>query len=154
VDYVPQDRLGTIPEEIRSRLAPLADLASRLRSQCVGNPYDKTINYEPDIEGPARLAKAFGRLAEGVSAVRGRSEMTNDEYELIGRVAMDTVPKRQIRVLHYLLDNQWHRTKDVASQLDMRHITANRELESLMTIKAIKRESDLEEGQELGQTTP
>jgi len=154
VDSAPQAKLVTIPEEIKSKLASLADLTSRLRSPVSWNPYDKTINYEPDIEGPARLAKAFSKLAKGVSAARGKLEMTNDEYELISRVAMDTVPKRRIRILRYLLDNQWHRTKDIASHLDMPQITANRELESLMTIKAIKREPDLEEGQELGQTTP
>ena len=36
----------------------------------------------------------------------------------------------------------------------MPQMTANRELEDLMMIKVIKREPDLEEGQELGQTTP
>lgn len=154
VDNAPQARLVRIPEEVKEKLATLADLTSRLRSPVSWNPYDKTINYEPDIEGPARLAKAFGKLAKGLAAVRGKLQVTSDELQVIRRVAIDTVPKRRIKIVRYLLDRQWYRTKDVASTLNMPQATANRELEGLMMIEVVKREPDLEEGKELGQTTP
>jgi hypothetical protein len=154
VDNTPKASLVAIPQEIKARLAILADLASRLRSPVSRNPYDKTVNYQPDIEGPARLVKAFGKLGKGLSAVRGKLEMTDQEYEVIKTVATDTAPKGRMEIVRYLLNRQWHRTKDIASYLDMPQTTATRELEDLMMIKVLERRPDLEGGKELGQTTP
>ena len=154
VGNTPQAKLVTIPDDIKQKLAHLADLISRLRSPVSRNPYDKTVNYQPDIEGPARLAKAFAKLGKGLSAIRGRLEMTSEEYEVINRVAMDTVSKRRITIVHYLLDKDWRRTKDIASDLTMPQTTATLELEDLSMIGVLDRQPDLKEGEELAQTTP
>ena len=154
VDNAPQAKLVTIPNDIKQRLALLADLISRLRSPVSRNPYDKTVNYQPDIEGPARLAKAFAKLGKGLSAVRGKLQMTSEEYAVIKGVAMDTVSKRRVAIVLYLQDKEWRRTKEVASDLSMPHTTATIELEDLSMVGVLDRQPDLKEGEELGQTTP
>ena len=154
LDNTLQAKLVTIPNEIKQGLARLADLTSRLRSPVSRNPYDKTVNYQPDIEGPARLAKAFAKLGKGLSALRGRLVMTSGEYEVIKRVAMDTVSKRRITIVHYLADKDWRRTKEIASDLAMPQTTTTLELEDLSMIGVLDREPDLKESEELTQNTP
>ena len=80
--------------------------------------------------------------------------MTEQEYEVIKRVAIDTAPRRRTGILRHLLDGQWHRTKEVASAMDIPQMIATRELEDLMMIQVVKREPDLLAGEELTQTTP
>jgi hypothetical protein len=154
LNNAPQARTVTIPNEIKHQLACLADLTSRLRSPVSRNPYDKTVNYQPDIEGPARLAKAFAKLGKGLSAVRGKLQMTSEEYEAIKRVATDTVTKRRVMIIQHLVDKDWRRTKDIASELGMPQTTATLELEDLSMIGILDRKPDLKEGEKLAQTTP
>jgi hypothetical protein len=153
-DNAPQAKLVTIPDDIKQRLAILADLTSRLRSPVSRNPYDKTVNYQPDIEGPARLAKAFAKLGKGLSAIRGKLQVTSEEYEVIKRVARDTVSKRRIIIVSYLVDKDWRRTKDIASDLTTPQTTTTIELEDLSMIGVLDRQPDLKEGEELAQNTP
>lgn len=154
LDKAPRADLVVRPKEIKSQLGSLADLVSRLRSPVSRDSYNKTVNYIPDIEGPSRLVKAFGKLGKGVSTVRGKLSMTDDEYEVVARVGMDTVPRRRLEIVSYLSDREWCRTKEIANALDMPQATATCELEDLMMIGVLRREPDLEEGEELQQTTP
>ena len=154
VNSAPQAKLVTIPDDIKQKLANLADLTSRLRSPVSRNPYDKTVNYQPDIEGPARLAKAFAKLGKGLSAIRGKLQVTSEEYEVIKGVAMDTVSKRRITIVRYLVDKEWRRTKEIASDLAIPQTTATIELEDLSMIGVLDRQPDLKEGEELAQNTP
>jgi hypothetical protein len=52
----------TCPGDLRAMLAAAADLATWLRTPVTRNHYDKTIEYQPLPEGPARMAKALLRL--------------------------------------------------------------------------------------------
>jgi predicted ArsR family transcriptional regulator len=81
-------------------------------------------------------------------------EMTEEEYEVVKRVALDTAPRRRITIIAYLLDGAWRRTKEIANALNLPQTTATYELEDLMMVEVLSREADVGEGEELRQHTP
>jgi hypothetical protein len=143
-----------IPEPIRNKLASLASLVAQLRSQVSRDPYDKTVNYAPDIEGPARLVKAFGKLGKGLATVRGKTEVTEEEYRVICKVGLDTIPKRRRIVIACLTDLEWKGTKKISNEIDVPTTTVNRELEDLAMLRVVSRELELDEADDVKQTTP
>jgi hypothetical protein len=154
LNNAPKAEQVVIPESIQLKLASLAELTSQMRSPVSRNPYDKTVNYMPDIEGPPRLAKSFVKLGKGLAAIRGKLEMTEDEYELIKKIALDTVPRRRKLIVSYLISKEWKNTKLISSDLDIPISTITLDLEDLMLVKVVRREPDLEDGADLKQTTP
>ena len=154
VAHAPAASRVTIPAPIQDKLACLASLVAKCRSQVSRNAYDKTVNYLPDIEGPARLAKAFAKLGKGLAAVRGMMEVTEDEYEVIKRVALDTIPKKRRMIISCLIDLTWEGTKGIGNKVDMPTTTVGRELEDLAMIKVVSRDLDVNETDEIRQTTP
>jgi hypothetical protein len=154
LEDAPSADLVEIPEEIKPKLTALADLVSRLRSPVSRDSYRKTINYQPDIEGPARLVKALAKLGKGLSALRGSLTMTESEYEVVRIVARDTIPQMRATLIKHLLDREWHLLKDISYDLDIPPATLTILLEDLMLIGALIRKPVLEEGEELRQTTP
>ena len=143
-----------IPDEIRQKLASLADLVSRLRSPVSRNSYDKTVNYLPDIEGPGRLAKSLAKLGKGLAALRGKVLMTESEYKVVRVVGRDTVPQRRIALIQELLDGKWHSNKKLSLKLNIPQSTLTLALEDMLQIGVLKREVDVEEGKQIKKTTP
>lgn len=143
-----------ISASIQDKLASLASLVAQLRSQVSRDPYDKTVNYAPDIEGPARLVKAFAKLGKGLAAVRGENEFSEPEYEVVVKVALDTIPRRRCLILASLVDLQWKSTKEVSIRVDIPTSTVNRELEDLAMVKVVSREFDSDDGDRVTQFTP
>ena len=144
----------TIPEPLCNKIASLANVSAQLRSTVSRDAYDKHVNYQPDIERPARLAKAFAKLLKGLAVVRGKHEVTVEEYDLIVKVALDTIPRRRRAIVSYLVGSDWRNTKTIATDLQLPSTTAQYELEDLMLIKVVNREADVADGDELRQTTP
>ena len=146
--------LVEIPLEIGDKLASLADLVSRLRSPVSRSAYDKTVNYQPDIEGPARLVKSLAKLGKGLSALRGEKQMTEREYEIVRTVGRDTIPQRRITLIQYLMDEKWHGTKNISLGLNVPQSTINLTLEDLLQIRVLKRKADIAEDKPVTKTTP
>jgi len=149
----PYTKSVTIPADIKGKIAKLSNLASRLRSP-VSRATDKTVTHTPDIEGPARLAKAFSKLGKGLAAVRGKRDMSTEEYETLKRVVVDTLPRRRAKILRYLLDGEYRRTKEVSSECGLPQSTATLALEDMAMIEALNRTPDVPEGAQVQQNTP
>jgi len=146
--------LVEISGEIIDKIASLADLVSRLRSPVSRSAYDKTVNYQPDIEGPARLVKSLVKLGKGLAALRGEMLMTENEYKVVRMVGRDTVPQRRITLIKHLSDEKWHLTKEMSLKLDIPQSTINQALEDLLQIEVLKRKADIAEGEPITKTTP
>ena len=154
LDNTSEARAVDIPQAMPGKLASLANLASQLRSPVSRDSYDKTVNYLPDIEGPARLAKAFAKLGKALAIVRGKLSMTEEEYQAIRRIAEDTIPRKRAMLVGLLLDGEWWRVKTVSKETSLPASTTSYELEDLTLLGILNRDADLEDGQELKQQTP
>jgi hypothetical protein len=154
VDNAPDANKVVTPENMHIKLAALSSIVAQLRSQVSRDPYDKSVNYMPDIEGPARLAKAFAKLGKGLAAIRGKLVVTDDEYKVICKVALDSVPRRRSLIIGNLTDLDWKGAKEISSNVGIPTITVNRELEDLTLLRVVRRELESDDPNEVTQTTP
>ena len=88
-----------VPEELCAQLADLTDFVTRCRSGTHRDGYKRELEYAPEPEMPARLAKQLFELLRGVALVCGHQEVTQDDYERIARVALDCIPAARRIVL-------------------------------------------------------
>ena len=140
-----EERQIAIGEDLEGRLIDLADILARLRSVVSRNGYTKTINYVPVPEIGTRLVKQFGKLARGIAAVRGKSEVGEDEFRLIRRIARDTLPSKRRLIVHTLF--RLYRegnltTKQIAEEMNMPVPTTQYALEDLCLLEIVKREGE------------
>jgi len=154
VDNAPDASKVVITEAVQTKLAALSSIVAQLRSQVSRDPYHKTVNYMPDIEGPARLAKAFAKLGKGMVAVRGKQQITEEEYGVICKAALDTIPRRRSVILGSLLDLEWKGAREIGCKVNIPTVTVGRELEDLAMIKVVKREVDSDNSDEMAETAP
>ena len=88
-----------VPPALRTQLAQMADFVTRCRSGVVRDGYRRELEYAPEPEMPARLAKQFFELLRGVALVCGHEEATQEDYDRIARVALDCIPASRRTVL-------------------------------------------------------
>lgn len=106
------------PEEIKNKVVCLADITALARSSVPREGTgDRAIKYVPDPELPPRLAKQFKLLACGLSLVRGKTEVTEDEYHVLKKIALDTIPNQRKIVIKALLTDEWLKTREVADRI-------------------------------------
>lgn len=87
-----------VSEELRGRLAVVADLVTRARSAVVRDGYSRGLEYVPEPEAPTRFAKVLLSLAQGVALAYDSPAPTERELCLVLRVALDCVPPNRRQV--------------------------------------------------------
>jgi len=126
------------PQEMKVKLAAAADLATWLRTPVTRDRFDKTIEYQPLPEGPARMAKALLRFGKGLAAVRGQDTIDSDIVELLVKVALDSVPpKRLAAVRHLAALDGWERTRKIGLRLRLPTSSATVLLEDLAALEVV-----------------
>lgn len=77
---VQDERAIAISEAVLDNLIDVADLLAVLRSNVSRDGYTHAIDFLPEPEIGTRLVKQFAKLARGIAAIRGKSEVGEDEY--------------------------------------------------------------------------
>ena len=136
----------TIDSNIHDKLATLACFCSSARASVIRNRYDRTLEAMPEAEGPARLAKQFKLLATALAVVRGQSEIGEDIYQLIAKVATDTMPRLRLVVLQAIWrlnrrEEKWYTTKEIGLESGTPTTTARLKLENLHLLGLLKRQT-------------
>jgi hypothetical protein len=126
------------------RLATLACFCSSARASVIRNRFDRTLESMPEAEGPARLAKQFKLLATALAVVRGQSEIGEDIYQLIAKVATDTMPRLRLVVLKAVWrlnqkEEKWYTTKEIGLESGTPTTTAKLKLENLHLLGLMER---------------
>jgi hypothetical protein len=92
----------SIPQKILNALAELSLYVAQMRTVVHADwrdGYSKIIVDEPKSEYGTRLVKQFQKLAKLLAIIRGRTEVTWDEYYTVRRVAEDTCFQPRIRII-------------------------------------------------------
>jgi hypothetical protein len=128
----------SVPEGLRTRLADLADFVTRCRSGVVRDGYRCELEYAPEPEMPARLAKQLFELLRGVALVLGHQETTEEDMDRIARVAFDCLPAVRRVVLWAIATmtgvNEHLTTTNVAQGVQYSTATVRRALEDLQAL--------------------
>lgn len=109
---------------------------------------DRSINYVPQAEGPARLTKQFMQLGMALALVYGKSIIDQDVYRILRDVGYNLIPAQRIKILRYLWKEKivgyfsnWLRTKEIAVATHMPTNTAKLRLEDLMIVGVLSRQT-------------
>jgi len=130
-----------VSEEIKNRVAHLAALCVRARSGIIRDGYStREIELIPDAELPTRLAKQLTTLMAAFALVYDAPE---ENYELIYKIGMDSIPKKRKRALEALVaSGEQLETADVALAIEYPTNTTRRILEELHGLGLAKRQHE------------
>lgn len=92
----------SFPATFQDLLIALADVTTTIRSRVPRQWKSEALEYLPNPEVGTRLAKQLSQLAKGVALLRGDTTISNSVFELIKRVALDSVPALRRKVLEAL----------------------------------------------------
>jgi hypothetical protein len=137
---IPEEKVA-VSQELEDRIAHLAAFCVSARSGIIRDGYStREIDFIPEVELPTRLAKQLITLYSGLTFVGHVSEEA--DYELIKKVALDSLPKKRKLVLGILIDNKEEHlnTKKVAQKIKYPTNTTRRILEDLNALGLISKE--------------
>ncbi len=127
---VPRLTPSVLDPEMRRRLENLVAFITKARAGVVRDRAGRVLQ-EPAAEGPGRLIKQLAALACGLAALRGTSKVTQDDYELVERVAFDSIPEPRGTILWALYDEGARRVADFRKHVALTDPTIRRHLEDL-----------------------
>jgi hypothetical protein len=91
-----------LSSEMQHNIAALAEFTVLARTH-ISRDKRKEIEYVPEAEAPTRLAQQLAQLAKGSALVKERSEVGEDDYRMVKRVAFDCIPTPRRNLLEALI---------------------------------------------------
>jgi hypothetical protein len=96
-----------LSDEMRRRIAAVAEIAAIARTQVFRSSYGKReIEYVPEAEANTRISKGLAAIVKGISALAGRAQVTEPELQDGFRVALDCLPEYRRKLLGAVLAGQ------------------------------------------------
>jgi hypothetical protein len=142
---IPVGELPALPSAIRQRIIALARFGARMRGSVTRDNFrNDIVTSRPSAEVGSRLGKQLAKLSQALAVVRGRSVVTPDDYRLVKKVMLDTIPQRTEDLLRNLLQ-ACPNESDTTTASEMSHrtrypqMTINRILQDLTVLDITKR---------------
>ncbi len=135
--------LGEIPKISKwfeDKLATLATVCVTARSTVERDRYKREVIFPPQPEAPPRFAKQLSLLAQGLAARSGKTRVTDDEYQVVFRVALDSLPVANAGVVRLLCQRESIGERDVEEDLSLSKSATFRLLEDLTCLGLLKQE--------------
>ena len=130
---------------IQEQLIALASLLALFRSGVSRNPYDNTIDFVPEAEIGTRLVKQLSKIAIGLAIVDKREIVSQDDYQIAKRVALDTLPSKKKAIIDALITlkirngDMYFTSQDIGNISDFPTETCKIILEDLRILNVILR---------------
>jgi len=128
-----------VAEEVARTIVAAADLVSRARSGVERDRWRRELDYAPEPEMPARLARQLHTLLKGVALVRGHAEATDQDLATVVRVALDCIPAvRRLCLAALACGEEDLTTSTLAMQTQYSTTTVRRALEDLQALGLVE----------------
>src|ERR1039457_2142425 len=127
----------TIPVELRRMLAQAAQLGALLRGDVSWDFRGEVLNYLPEIEMGTRMAKQLTKLLMGLCQVDGVSEATQEQFDILLKVVLDTSSPFGVEVIRELVKGGLT-TRDLADITGIPYNTLRKKLEDLVLLGALE----------------
>lgn len=89
------DKIPTIPRDVERRIVALAMFGARMRGSVTRDSYRNDImTSRPSAEIGSRLGIQLAKLAKALAMISGKDTVGADEYRLLKKVVLDTIPQR------------------------------------------------------------
>jgi hypothetical protein len=135
----------SIPEIIKRKLMYLAIYVSILRSTLERDKYTKEILFRPFQEAGTRLAKQFTKLLIGICKFRRIQKATEDEFRIICKLALGTVPSREgdiVRKVYKKYSDSSIRLKDVSNMIHLPRSSCMTLISGLCAMRVMRKSKD------------
>lgn len=86
-----------LPEEILLCIAYLASFIVKARSGLVRDSFKHELQFIPETEAPARIAKQLGTLIKALAVLEKRRKVNWRDYYMTLHVALDIIPSNRMR---------------------------------------------------------
>jgi len=130
----------TIPEAIKDKLVMLAQWIAALRGVVVRERFTRDVEYSPTPEVGTRVAKQLAKLGMGIALFRRVEELDESIYQVVVKVARDTVPDRVeciVRHLYMRTKTEWVTAGDLSKWSKFPDGTVRRVLEDLELLNIV-----------------
>lgn len=98
---IDHDIVPTCDEERKQIIIRLAVILAKART-FVERDHDHKIEYQPEPEGPSRIAQQLFKLGQGLALINGRAVIGDDDIAVLVRVTFDSMPPKRRKVLEKL----------------------------------------------------
>lgn len=147
--------LETLPpftKEYAVRLNYLVNLVAFMRAQVESNRYTGELMYRPMPESGTRLTKQLGQLARLLAFIDGASEVGEEQFEVVERVAFDTAYGFHLEIVNVMMSLGGEATKkQVRKAMGVSDATVSRRFDDLQVLQVVTR---LEETKDSGGGRP
>lgn len=135
-----------ISPAMRDRIINLARFAARLRGSVSREQYNQDIlTSRPTAELGTRLGIQFAKFARALAMVYGHTEVGEDEYRILRKIALDTVEQRiedYVRWVYRASQKQgspWITSKELADQARYPLATVTRVMADLHQLRVMQK---------------
>jgi len=130
-----------VPDEISGRIIYLANYTAVLRSEISRDGRTQEVQFLPESEIPTRLAKCYLAFVKSLACVRRKERVTDAEYEVLKKIAKDSVPARRTIVVEVLYDQEdFLPTQKIGERTKLPTTTTKLILENLFMLEFVERE--------------
>lgn len=99
-----KDHPPTIPPTIKARIVNLARFGARMRGTVSRDQFrNEIIISRPSAEVGSRLGIQLAKLAKSLAAVEGRPATNLDDYRILKKVVLDTIPQRTEDLIRFMV---------------------------------------------------
>lgn len=98
------DHVPSIPDHIEKRIVALARFGARMRGSVTRDSYRNDImTSRPSAEIGSRLGIQLAKLGKALAMVVGRQHVGLEEYRLLKKTMLDTIPQRNEDLVRHLI---------------------------------------------------
>ena len=102
----------TISDDMQQKIENLIEWMAILRTAVSRDGYTDEISYLPEIEVGTRLIKQMMSLGVSLAMIRDKTELTEDEFMILAKIARDTLPSKRMRLFEELfMKNDYQTTQ-------------------------------------------
>jgi MoxR-like ATPase len=134
-----------IEHEMAVRIRELGKFGAKMRGTVSRHHYHNDVmTARPSAEIGSRLGIQLAKLAQSVALLHQRATVSDDDYRIIKKVALDTISQRIEDVVRYMLKacpnpDHFISTKEVANITNYPLATCTRILDDLLALKVVAR---------------
>lgn len=130
------ETLGTFDDSLKLNLVRLCEMATKARSSISRKKYsrDNPITNVHFLEMPGRLAKQMLNLAYGLRTLNKSGELEQEDYQILYKSALDSIPIERRKVMEKLTTFQSTDVSSVAAALGLPYETVKIHVEDLASL--------------------
>ncbi len=132
----------SIPEEMLDSIIDLASLLAVLRSTVSRSGLrNEEVDFVPVPEIGTRLVSQFTKFGSALAGIRGKTQIEADEFELLRRIARDSLSSKRVRLLEvlYHLRSEFLKTSEIGEMSEFPTETCKMALEDFRLLGIVER---------------